>query len=302
MPNQSNLKKPSVLILGGGALGKVFTKVFNTGEFDLAVAKRKASPDDTGKGYFVHEFDAVNYPPYVAKDFDFIINTIGVTPKNIDESDTHSKLNALLVNAVFPYQLAKNCPKSRIIHISTSHVFALAGGGKTENDWPQPLTTYEKTKFAGEVLAENVLNLRCSVVGPEGGLFEWFKTERKNKRKIEGYTNHWWNGLTSLKLAQICLGIIQDDLFCGGTQHIVPNNKISKHQLLTELNQYSWGEKDCAAEVVEAKAEYWLDRTLGTVRLIENMALWRGAGSLAPLDIKMMIREMAIWVEENQNK
>jgi dTDP-4-dehydrorhamnose reductase len=294
-------KKISVLILGGGALGKVFTKVFNTGEFDLAVAKRKKfNSEDAGKGYLTYEFDAVNCPPYVAKDFDYIVNCIGVIPQKIDEACTHSKLNALLVNSAFPYQLAKNCPNSRIIHISTSHVFALTGGSKTENDWPQPLTTYEKTKFTGEVWAENVMNLRCSVVGPGGGLFEWFKTERKQKGRVEGYTNHMWNGLTSLKLAEICRGIIRDELFCGGIQHIVPNGKVSKHQLLWELNQYPWGESDKAAEIVEAKADCGLDRTLGTVRLIENMALWRGAGSLAPLDIRTQIREMAIWVEENK--
>jgi dTDP-4-dehydrorhamnose reductase len=292
-------KKKSVLILGGGAIGKVFVRILNTGEFDLVIAKRKTADEDRAKGYMVYNFDALTCPPYAAKDFDYIINCVGVIPERIDESDTHSKLNALLVNSVFPYQLAKNCPNSRIINISTSWVFGLAGGGKTENDQTAPITTYEKTKAMGEVIAPNVMNLRCSLIGPGGGLLEWFKKERKTGKAI-GYENHKWNGLTSLQLAQIVRGIIRDELFSWGIQHVIPNGKVSKYQLLNYLNQYPWGEMDPAAEILEGRGEFSLDRTLGTARMINNMALWKSAGCLAPLDVRTMIEDLAIWVEENK--
>jgi dTDP-4-dehydrorhamnose reductase len=293
------MSKKSVLILGGGAIGKIFAKVLNTSEFDLAVAKRKTLDEDRGRGYTVYNFDALTYPPYVAQDFDYIINCVGVTPDHINESDVHSKLNALLVNSVFPYQLAKNCPNSKIINISTSWVFGLAGGGKTENDQTAPITTYEKTKTMGEVMTPNVMNLRCSLIGPGGGLLEWFKKERKTG-KVVGYKNHLWNGLTSLQLAQIVRGIIRDGLFSWGVQHVIPNGKVSKYQLLNYLNQYPWGENDPAAEIIEGNAEFSLDRTLGTTRIVNNMALWKSAGCLAPLDVRTMIEDLAIWVEENK--
>jgi dTDP-4-dehydrorhamnose reductase len=298
------MKKVSVLILGGGLVGQMFTKVLNTGEFDLAVAKRKTDEWDLGQGYPVHHFNGLDFPPYVAKDFDYIVNTVGVVPSKIDESCTHSKLNALLINSVFPYQLARNCPKSKIINISTSYVFGLSGGGKTETDMVAPITTYEKTKVMGEVLAENVMNLRCSIIGPDkrgGGLLEWFKKERKTG-KVEGFTNHTWNGLTSLQLAQIVRGIIKDELFTFGYQHVVPNSPVTKFQLISMLNNYPWGEKDVAAEIIEKKADYTLDRSLKTVRLMNNMLLWRSAGYAAPLNISGMIREMAIWCHSPTNK
>lgn len=305
--NPQKMNKKSVLILGGGLLGQTVTKVFNTGEFSLVVAKRGGSNTSFSNKdqYFTLDCEIKNggsniFDYFKYFQFDYIINTIGITPNKIDNSCTKSKLEAININSVFPYKLATEFPESKIIHVSTDSVFGI-NSGKNENSPPTPLTVYEQSKAMGEVWSENVMNLRCSIVGPDSkgsGLLEWFKKERREKGVVHGYTDHTWNGVTSLQLAQIMRGIIRDDLFCGGIQHIIPNGKVTKFELLELFNLYPWGLDDKVAEIIETKSNFPIDRNLTTARITNNMLLWKSAGSIAPLDIQTMIRNLAYWVEE----
>ena len=59
------------------------------------------------------------------------------------------------------------------------------------------------------------MNLRCSIIGFEKktnySLLNWY-WKNKNK-KINGYKNYIWNGITTDALSKICMGIINKDLF-----------------------------------------------------------------------------------------
>ena len=63
---------------------------------------------------------------------------------------------------------------------------------------------YAKTKGLGEVINENHLTIRTSVVGPEitngsEELFNWFMNQ---SGVIEGFTKAIWSGVTTIELAK----------------------------------------------------------------------------------------------------
>lgn len=90
--------------------------------------------------------------------FDYCINCAAYTAVDKAELETEK---AYLVNAFGAENLAKACKRhdTVLIHVSTDFVF---DGNKqepyTENDIPNPLNIYGKSKLEGERLIEQVLN------------------------------------------------------------------------------------------------------------------------------------------------
>ena len=128
---------------------------------------------------------------------------------------------------------------SRLIHISTDCVFSGHKGGYTESDYRDGQGAYALTKILGEVIDDNNLTLRTSIVGPEikvkgEGLFHWFMSQ---EGKIQGFTQAIWSGVTSIELAKIIIHSINQNL--TGLYHISNNTSISKFELLQLFKKYS---------------------------------------------------------------
>ena len=88
--------------------------------------------------------------------------------------------------------------------------------------------------------APNVLNIRTSIIGPnpfkKKGLLEWFLAQ-SDGAVIKGFTNHTWNGVTTLQFAQLCEKIIGTDTFNilrseSHALHFAPNIPVTKYELL----------------------------------------------------------------------
>ena len=96
---------------------------------------------------------------------DFIINSIGILVK---ESEVNIK-NAILINSFFPHKLKEIANKfgSTVIHLSTDCVFNGVKGNYDENAIKSPIDIYGKTKDLGELLDNNHLTIRTSIIGPE---------------------------------------------------------------------------------------------------------------------------------------
>jgi dTDP-4-dehydrorhamnose reductase len=99
---------------------------------------------------------------------------------------------------------------------------------------------YGKTKSLGEVRSPHVLHIRNSIIGPELGrstsLLEWFLHQPAGA-ELQGFTHHYWNGVTTLQFAQLCAAIIENDAFDSLRQlhhvlHNVPNSTVTKAELL----------------------------------------------------------------------
>tara|TARA_B100001059_G_C17823183_1_gene579628 strand:+ start:442 stop:1335 length:894 start_codon:yes stop_codon:yes gene_type:complete len=161
---------------------------------------------------------------------DLVINAAGLINRRENNLEFLSQVR--VVNTDFPLALASFCERKKIpmIHISTDCVFDGQLGEYTETDEVSVKDVYGESKYLGE--PENAMVLRLSMVGPEQvnfySLLCWFLSQ---KYECPGYTNHHWNGLTTIQLAKVIGDIVEKDLFQNGLFHTYSTD-ITKHHLL----------------------------------------------------------------------
>jgi len=235
--------KRKVLILGKtGMLGHIVCKVLAR-ELNMEVSGTHLL-DKTDHFYFdietgLHKLHLICEK---AAGFQYIINCTGITAERINSSNSKSLLHTITINAVFPHQLAAFAENHdiRVIHISTDGVFSGQAESYDEDSPSDCIDVYGRTKSLGEAISNRVLNIRCSIVGPspykKGGLYEWFSSQPENA-VVYGYTNHYWNGISSLQFAELCLAIIEANHYdalrsVSSVFHFAPNSTVSKYDLL----------------------------------------------------------------------
>ena len=81
------------------------------------------------------------------------------------------------------------------------------------------------------------------------------------RMQVSGYTNHRWNGVTTLHLTRICHDIIKHRLSLPGVWHVVPTDILPKEDLLRCFAR-EYRRKDVTITPCQAKTV--IDRTLGT--------------------------------------
>jgi len=169
---------------------------------------------------------------------DYVVNCVGLTKTHINEADPSSIERAVLLNILFPIYLARAAENVgvRVIQVATDCVFSGQEGQYTETSVHDAIDVYGKSKSMGEVSSENVLHLRCSLVGPElfgrsSLLFEWVRA-LENEAVVDGFVDHKWNGLTSHSFGSIVSGIIATGNFFSGVQHLVPADSLTKFDLV----------------------------------------------------------------------
>jgi len=161
---------------------------------------------------------------------DIILNCVGVL---IKDSKLHPD-NAIYINAYFPHLLERLAAEvnARLIHISTDCVFSGKKGNYTETDVRDADDTYGKSKGLGEIINDKDLTIRTSIIGPElkengEGLFHWFMHQ---KGDVNGYTEAFWGGVTTLELAKAIDVVIEQNT--TGLIHLTNGEKIAKYDLL----------------------------------------------------------------------
>ncbi len=181
---------------------------------------------------------------------------------------------------------------TKLIQIATDCVYDGVSGNYTENSAHNPLDVYGKTKSLGEIHCDNTLNLRCSIIGREKknylSLLEWFLNQNKSA-KVNGYKNHFWNGVTTRAFAKICLGIINNNVWFSGFQHIAPKDTVTKAQML-HIFKKVFNRSDI--EIEDINAPVAINRTLSTVHKDKNEMLWKNAGYTVIPTVEEMIQEI----------
>lgn len=212
---------------------------------------------------------------------DFVINCLGLTKTHIHARDRGSVELAIGLNSLFPHRLVEICEQRgyKVIQVATDCVFSGLVGPYFEDSPHDALDIYGKTKSLGEVLSPNLMLLRCSLIGPERPgrntlFFEWVRNLDFGAQ-VSGFVNHKWNGVTSDTFARIVSGIIREECFRAGVQHLVPFDAMSKYDLIA-LQLSLLGRTDVKLEPVESVDE--VDRTLSTRFPSENVNLFRGGG------------------------
>ena len=161
----------------------------------------------------------------------FVINCIGIIPQRNDMLDFRKYI---IVNTLFPNMLANCCQKLnyKMVHISTDCVYSGNKGDYTEKDVHDETNIYGVTKSLGE--PSNCCVIRTSIIGEElqnkKSLLEWIRSQ--NGKKINGFINHYWNGVTCLQLAKIVHFMIENNIYWNGVRHIYSPSSVIKYELV----------------------------------------------------------------------
>ena len=165
---------------------------------------------------------------------DVIVNCIGLLNKTAEDNPDQ----AILINSYLPHFLESETKgtNTKIIHISTDCVFSGAEGNYNEKSFKNGKGFYAQSKALGELENTKDLTLRTSIIGPELntngiGLFHWFS---KQEGTVNGYTNAFWTGVTTIELLNAIKIAIDENL--SGLYHLVNEEKISKYDLVNIFN------------------------------------------------------------------
>lgn len=217
--------------------------------------------------------------------YDIIINCIGILNQFAEENP----LDAIYLNSYFPHLLVllTNQMETKVIFMSTDCVFSGRKGGYTEGDFRDGETFYDRSKALGEINDSKNLTLRCSIIGPDIkekgiGLLNWFM---KQEGAINGYTNAFWTGITTLELAKVIEFASLSEV--SGLINMVYEEPISKYELLLLLN------KNLKENIITVKPfeEFVLDKSLVRTNFELNYKV---------PNYDIMVSELADWMKKHK--
>lgn len=212
---------------------------------------------------------------------DAVVNAIGLVKQLPAAADP---VASIALNALFPHRVAALCATSgaRLVHLSTDCVFSGERGAYTEDDRPDALDLYGRSKLLGEVAGPQALTLRTSLIGRElgspKGLVEWFLSHAGSE--VHGYAQVIWSGLTTQAVATLIADLLSAGPALHGVWH-VSSEAVSKYELLLRLN-----------EVFRADVRVVRDDTVRWDRSLDSTRFWRATGYRRP-DLDAMIRQLA---------
>jgi dTDP-4-dehydrorhamnose reductase len=289
-----------VLVIGStGMLGSTVVKYLVSKGVLVEEANRQGQPVYSEN--VVHRFDAEL--DSVAKLFDhsdlpdYVINCVGLIKQKLEANSSNDVLRAISINSSFPINLTTRVEALgvKLIQIATDCVYSGAKGGYTEKDIKDPIDIYGYSKALGEIGSNNSMIIRCSIIGKEldssKSLLNWVLSQSEGAN-LNGYVNHFWNGVTTYHFAKICHGIIISNGFNPGVIHLIPADSVSKFELLSKICTI-FDRSDIS--VRQHEDANFVDRTLKSVKRADLLDLWASAGYESIPTIEEMIREYSIW-------
>jgi dTDP-4-dehydrorhamnose reductase len=173
---------------------------------------------------------------------EWVINCAALA--NLDACEANPAL-AQQLNSEVPEKLANYVAKggARLVHISTDAVFDGKRGGYTEEDQPNPLSLYARTKLKGEkaVLTANPqaivarVNLFGWSLSGNRSLAEWFFNNLSAGNSIMGFTDVYFCPLFVIDLAKFLLRLLERG--SRGLYHVVSSECSSKYDFGVRLAQ-----------------------------------------------------------------
>ncbi len=154
----------------------------------------------------------------------------------LDDCEANPQL-AEKLNVELPRRLAKIVARggARLLHVSTDSVFDGQRGEYSEEDVPNPINVYARTKLAGErAVAEidaSVIIARVNLFGwslsGTRSLAEWFFYNLSQSAHLKGFTDVFFCPLLVNDLAQVLLRMADAGL--GGLYHATSPRCTSKY-------------------------------------------------------------------------
>lgn len=191
---------------------------------------------------------------------DIIINCAGIIKPQVEKVGI---IETIKVNSLFPRYLANISEKYgfKMIHITTDCVFGCDGGKYTENSPHDCTDIYGKSKSLGE--PDNCTVIRSSIIGEEIGqsrsLIEWVRS--MENKEANGFTNHYWNGVTCFQMVKIFEEIITKNRYWLGVRHIFSPEIVTKFELVKMISDIY----NLNVQVKPIDAPVKCDRSLSTI-------------------------------------
>jgi dTDP-4-dehydrorhamnose reductase len=225
------LKK--LLVIGKGFLGTAVSNIAKINKFEIFEASQKSGIIiDIRKSDSVEEVIRKINP-------DIIMNCAAST--DLDRIENNPK-NAFDVNAYGSQIISKISKKysKRLIHISTDSVFDGDKGRYKENDIPNPINQYSKSKLEGEKLIlndhSNAVIVRTNFYGYNNNkkfLFNWILKKIRNNESINAFDDIIFNPLEISNLSKLLLELSLNDF--KGVLHLTGNEIFSKYEFVKKI-------------------------------------------------------------------
>ncbi len=235
------MAKSRVVVLGcSGMLGQQVAREFSE-NYPAEVIRVGRSGDVDVRFNFLEQSSAAIAKEIGLQKGDWLINCIGWIPQKSVSPSVDERL-AYSLNVDLPKKLDQlaGLLGVRVLQVGTDCVFDGSQGHYNELSKQVPIDLYSETKILGEKEQSNSMVVRSSIIGVDvnstSGLFSWFISQAKSA-SVNGYLDHYWNGVTTKAMASIFRGIVEQEAFKKGTWHLVPKNYVSKFELLTMFKE-----------------------------------------------------------------
>lgn len=220
---------PRVFVLGHrGMLGHVVRRFLGDQGCDVRTTETRYAPEPNA--WLVREVRESGC--------DAVVNCIGLR-----STTEHSGTELFAANGLLPQHLAMALGgRALVVHASSDGVFTgRTGAPRRVDEPPDADDPYGASKRLGELclrVAPRVVVLRCSIVGPELGpprsILGWFLSRSGS---VDGFTDHRWNGVTTLEWARLCWKAISGDASLGpGLHQPACTEPLSKRQMLVAMS------------------------------------------------------------------
>ena len=225
-----------VLVIGVGFLGNYIIKQLKTDNFITLGTKTT-----TNSNYVALDITQKQDIEKIILEFnpDCIINCAARVDVDFLEK---SPQTAYSINSDGVKNLAELSDKynKRIIHISTDSIFDGIQGNYSENDIPNPINIYGKSKAIGEKhlrnIHQNYVIIRTNFYGIDNEgkfLFNWIKNSLELKKQITGFDDVLFSPVEIGNLSEIIEEFVMNDFI--GTVHISSNDVVTKYDFAVKI-------------------------------------------------------------------
>ena len=223
-----------ILLIGKGSLGNYIKNQSTFQEYNILCTSHTSQETDC---FSLNVCNIESVDNLIKNENpDYIINC--AARGDVDYLETHPD-DAFSVNSIGAENIARISKenKIRLVHISTDSVFDGIKGNYSEEDEPNPVNIYAKSKFEGEKniskISNNYLIIRTNFYGFYSSgkyFFNWILNNIKQKNDFLGFADVIFSPLDVATLSKLIVESLSINY--NGILHLASDMSISKYDFI----------------------------------------------------------------------